>query len=171
MSERVRLLLLIGIVWSTMGARGQTLTGVQWPIPFDEPSASAGRTAKYKALLSGREIRPLSNGVYRVLGVRIESYQLDGTTNLIARTPDCFFNADTRVAWSSNRLVLESPNGLSMEGIGFHCQLTNVYLVMSNDVHTSVQQQLMQGARQIPGNVAVTNLPGTTNVALTVVPA
>src|SRR5689334_24151802 len=122
MSERVRLpLLLIGIICSAVGARSQTLTGVQWPIPFDEP----GRSAKYKALLSGREIRPLSNGVYSVLEVRIESYQFDGTTNLIARTPDCFFNADTRVAWSSNRLVLESPNGLSMEGIGFYCQLTN----------------------------------------------
>src|ERR1051325_11676557 len=133
MSERARLqLLLAGIVWSAAGARSQTLTGVQWPIPFDEPSASSGRTAKYKALLSGREIKPLSNGVYSVLGVRIESYQWDGTTNLIARTPDCFFNADTRVAWSSNRLELDSPNGLSTEGVGFLCHLTNVNLILSN---------------------------------------
>jgi len=149
-------------------AHSQTLTGVQWPIPFDQTNMVPGQTARFRALLTGKELRPLANGLFFVIGVRIESYQIDGATNLIARAADCIFNPETKVATSTNRLELESPNGLTIDGIGFRCHLTDVNLIISNSVHTSIEQRMLRGARDLPGGASVTNLPGTTNIAMTV---
>ena len=58
-------------------------------------SPGAARVTLYKALLMGNEIVPLSNGVFRVPGRSSDqSYQPDGVTNLIARAPDCIYNAE-----------------------------------------------------------------------------
>src|SRR5207248_1246245 len=112
-------------------------------------------------LLTLKEVSPFTNTVYRGVGMEIENRQPDGKTNLVARAPECLFDTDSRVASSTNRLELESPNGLSIEGVGFLCYLTNSNLIISNDVHTVVLQQLLQGAPELGGVGASTNKSAT----------
>src|SRR5438445_2841952 len=132
-------------------AGGQSFTGFKLPFPFEGSNAPPVGVVPYKTLLSLKELSPFTNTVYRGLGMEIENRQPDGKTNLIARAPECLFDREARVASSTNRLELESPNGLTIEGIGFLCYLTNFNLIISNEVHTVVLQQLLQGAPELGG--------------------
>src|SRR5207247_1750156 len=126
------------------------------------------RIARYQALLMLQQVTPLTNGLLGGVGMQIEIYQQDGKTNLIARAPECLFDQGTRVASSTNRLELESPNGLSIEGVGFLCYLTNLNLIISNDVRTVVLQQLLQGTPELGGVAVSTNKSGGGTIALIV---
>src|SRR5436853_4939975 len=91
--------------------------GFKLPIPFEGTNQPAVRIARFKSLLTLQEIVPFTNNLFRGVGMQIENYQEDGTTNLIARSPECLLDQATKVASSTNRLELESPNGLTIEGI------------------------------------------------------
>ena len=65
-----------------------------------------------KSQIKGGEAQTQRDGIVVITkGVRIENYLQDGTTNLTATAPDCFVNPKTQVAYSTNRLDVETAHG------------------------------------------------------------
>ena len=95
-----------------------------------------------KGLLTGAKGQPVTNDVYLITTMRLEHYELDGRTNLIALAPECLFNNDTRVAWSTGRLEIIGLDGdVHVEGHrGFRAFMTNSTLIISNRVRTIIRQ-------------------------------
>src|SRR3954468_21287852 len=136
----IALLILLGLSAPRTGAQ-MILKDFKFPIPFDRTNAPGTRIDRYKTLLTGQQVIALPKGLYGVTSMRIQNYQEDGKTNFIARAPECVLDSEKRIVSSTNRLELESPNGLYIEGVGFLCNLTNFILIISNQVRTYVRQQ------------------------------
>jgi hypothetical protein len=139
-------LLLIALVGTVplVAQIQQGFRGTAWKFPeyYETPLPGAKRTYPLKGLISGAQGRHLSNDLYLVSGMRLEQYAWEGPTNLLARAPECFFKADTRVAWSTGRLEIVGMGGrLTIEGNqGFQATMTNATLIISNRVRTVLER-------------------------------
>src|SRR6185436_7365665 len=100
-----------------------------------------GKTPLKGEITGGRAGGPQANGLVRVeQGVRIQNYLEDGRTNLIATAPECFVDYKNLVAFSAGPLQVETAGGqLSVRGMGFFYQQTNLNLTISNQVETTLR--------------------------------
>ncbi|MFO1459261.1 MAG: hypothetical protein U1G08_07605 [Verrucomicrobiota bacterium] len=88
------------------------------------------------ARVSGEDGRALSLSIYEVKGFRIETYNPDGTPNLIGEAPTCTFNVSTTNASSSGPLkITQAGGGFSLSGEGFNWNHAAQRLQLSNRVH------------------------------------
>ncbi|MBL9175967.1 MAG: hypothetical protein JNL10_20655 [Verrucomicrobiales bacterium] len=113
---------------------GQTTAG--------STGAKPGFTFPYRkdnvlvARVSGEDGRALSLSIYEVKGFRIETYNPDGTPNLIGEAPNCTFNVNTTNASSSGPLTItQAGGGFSLSGEGFNWNHAAQRLQLSNRVH------------------------------------
>ena len=129
----------------------QGFKGSSWKFPeyYELPLTGKFHTNRLKGLIQGAEGQHLSNRLFRVTAMRLEHYELDGRTNLLARAPECLFDMDTRVAWSTGRLEIVGLGGaMWVEGDrGFQVHMTNSTLTISNRVRTIIRQQLVKSAK------------------------
>ena len=125
-------------------SQGGTVKGFKLP-EFYEPVPGKVPPNRLKTLVTGAEAKPLSKSLVAVQGMRIETYQVSGATNAIAKAPQCMINLDLRQVSSTGRLELLTGNGrLYMEGNeGFFCRLTNFNLVVSNRVRTVIHHNVL----------------------------
>ncbi len=116
---------------------------VKFPEFYENPMTGKSQTNRLKGLLMGAEGQYLSNELFLVTQMRLEHYQTDGRTNVVAKAPQCFFDNEGRVAWSTGRLEVIGVNGgLKIEGNeGFQVQMTNSSLFVSNRVRTVLRQE------------------------------
>jgi len=125
----------------------QGFKGTAWKFPeyYETPLPGKNRSFPLKGLISGEQGRHLSNSLYLVIGMLLEHYEFEGVTNLLARAPECLFNMDTRLAWSTGRLEIVGMGGaLTVEGNqGFLARMTNSTLTISNRVRTVIRQDLL----------------------------
>ena len=75
--------------------------------------------------------------------MRLEHYQFDGRTNVVALAPECLFDNEARIAWSTGRLEVVGMNGVLriVGNEGFLVNMTNSALVVSNRVRTVLRQE------------------------------
>ena len=93
-----------------------------------------------KTLLEGTTAVPLTNGWYLLTGVRLQMFNTNGTLQISAETPQCYFDSVTRLVTSSNHLQIRRADGsFILEGDGFLLQQTNFNLIISNHVHTFIR--------------------------------
>lgn len=141
------LLLLASTLWAQLGAPGRIR---DFKLPeFYDPVPGQTPARRLKTLVTGAEAQPDLSGFVAVKGMRIESYLLDGRTNLVARAPQCTIDTTRRVAYSAGRVELVGNEGqFFLEGgQGFHCRLTNFALIISNRVRTVVRQAAFEPPR------------------------
>ena len=64
----------------------------------------------------------------------------------VAVAPECLFDADARVAWSTGRLDIVGMNGgITIRGNrGFQARMTDSTLTISNRVRTVIQRELVR---------------------------
>jgi hypothetical protein len=147
-SRRVGVLLALGslLAWPLLAQirSGGQASGWKYPERYELPILAKGQTNRLKGLLMGQQGQHLSNQVYRVNQMQLEHYDLDGKTNLIARAPECLFNMDDRIAWSTGRLeIIGLAGAMRMDGNeGFEARMTNSTLTISNRVRTVLRQGL-----------------------------
>lgn len=129
-------LLAVSVALGALVAPGksQTSTGAS--------SGKPGFTFPYRkdnvlvARVSGEDGRALSLSIYEVKGFRIETYNPDGTPNLIGEAPTCTFNVSTTNASSSGPLTItQAGGGFSLSGEGFNWNHAAQRLQLSNRVH------------------------------------
>lgn len=119
--------------------------GSRYPEFYELPSTGRAQTNRLKGLFFGSEWQHLSNKVFRVNGMRIEHYELSGSTNLVATAPECLFDAEARVAWSTGRLeIVGMSGGLTIHGTrGFFARMRESTLTISNKVRTTLQREFI----------------------------
>jgi len=124
-------------------------TALKFPEYYEMPLPGKNRTYPLKGLFSGEQGRHLSNSIYFVTAMRLEHYEMDGATNLLARAPECLFDMDTHMAWSTGRLEIVGMGGaLTIQGHqGFRASLTNSTLIISNRVRTVIQRGLLNESK------------------------
>jgi len=129
--------------------QGFKSTAWKFPEYYEVPLVGKSRSFPLKGLISGVQGQHLSNSIYLVTGMRLEHYDLDGATNLLARAPECLFNMDTHMAWSTGRLEIVGMGGaLTIKGNqGFQASLSNSTLTVSNRVRTIIHQDLFPPAK------------------------
>jgi hypothetical protein len=88
------------------------------------------------ARVSGEDGHALSLSIYEVKGFRIETFNPDGTPNLMGEAPTCTFNVSTTNASSSGPLTItQAGGGFSLSGEGFNWNHAAQRLQLSNRVH------------------------------------
>lgn len=93
-----------------------------------------------KSLLRGAEAEPQPNGRVLIHELLVETYNLDGTTELVVRAPECVYNSVTQTASSTGRIEARSGDGkMLIRGEGFLWQQTNSLFTISNRVHTIIR--------------------------------
>lgn len=119
--------------------------GSRYPEFYELPSTGRAQTNRLKGMFFGNEWQHLSNKVFRVSGMRIEHYELAGSTNLIATAPECLFDAEARVAWSAGPLeIVGMDGGLKIRGTrGFYARMRESTLTLSNKVRTAIQREFI----------------------------
>lgn len=117
-------------------------SGWKYPERYELPLLAKGQTNRLKGMLMGKEGQHLSNRIFRVTTMQLEHYELDGKTNLVARAPECLFDMEPRIAWSTGRLEIIAMGGaMRVEGNqGFQVQMTNSVLTISNRVRTVIER-------------------------------
>lgn len=121
-------------------------SGSKYPEYFELPLTGGSQTNRLRGMFFGNEWQHLSNKVFRVTAMRIEHYEMSGSTNLIAIAPECLFDADARVAWSTGRLDIVGMNGgIAIRGNrGFQARMGDSTLTISNKVRTVIQRELVR---------------------------
>lgn len=106
------------------------------PDYFDPPNQN-----QMKSLLRGQEAQPQPNGRVFIRGLQVETYRLDGSTDITVRAPECLYDSVEQTATSASRIEARSGDGrLFIEGEGFRWQQANSTFTISNRVHTLILQ-------------------------------
>jgi hypothetical protein len=94
-----------------------------------------------KTLLEGERAEPLSNGWFRLTGVKLKMFNTNGAVDMVAETPQCYFDSVARAVNSSGPLLIRKTDGtFDLSGEGFLLQQTNFDLIISNRVHTIIRK-------------------------------
>ena len=129
--------------------QGSRATAWKFPEYYEIPLPGKNRTFPLKGLICGEQGRHLSNSLYFVTVMQLEHYAVEGVTNLLARAPECLFNMESHMAWSTGRLEIVGMSGaMTVEGNqGFQANLTNSTLIISNRVRTVIQRGLLNESK------------------------
>jgi hypothetical protein len=127
------------------GGKVEWLRGFKSVDFYDQPAPN--QTNRLKTIATGARAVPQPGGVVLVDKMRIDTIEVDGRTNMVVQAPECLFDQNRRVAYSTGHVEVVSASGqFFMEGLGFLCSHTNSRVVISNRVHTVIRQDLMKTA-------------------------
>jgi hypothetical protein len=105
------------------------------------------QTNQIKSFLSGSEGQLMTNGLVRITQSRLENYPPRGrATNLVAMSPESYYEHETRLVTSTSALHLKAINGrMTLRGqTGYEFSMTNNHLVVSNYVRGFIHESLFQ---------------------------
>lgn len=114
------------------GSRANDFTSVEY---FEPPNQLT-----VKSRLSGTEARPEAGGLLLITRLRLETYDTNGEPGLVVKAPQCTYDTQRQVAYSSGHLRLETADGSShIEGDGFLWRQADSFLTISNNVQTVIE--------------------------------
>jgi len=132
-------------VWaSASSARAQVASVRNFKVAtwYDAPHEQQMHT-----LLKGAEAQPLAGDRSLVKTAYFAEYLENGQLQITIETPQCIYDRPHASANSPEHLLVRAAEGrFLIEGDGFFWQQTNANLIISNRVHTFVQQQLLDSA-------------------------
>jgi len=119
---------------------------------FKRSEMQEGQTNFLKALVTGRSAKPLSDGNYFLEEPHIDFMFPQGGTNVVAISPACFLDQKQQVVFSTNLLTLVAgTNQMKVDGVGYFGNLSNMFLIFSNDVRTVIRHELAASSRTNSG--------------------
>lgn len=141
MAFMVALALAVAVPLLAQIQQGFKGSGSKYPEFYQLPKTGGIQTNRLRGMFFGTNWLHLSNKVFRVAGMRLEHYEMSGPTNLVAQAPECLFDTQARVAWSTGHLdIIGMAGALVLQGRqGFQVQMTNSTLIVSNRVRTVIQ--------------------------------
>lgn len=127
-------------------------------------STSTGEKSRIRSLLFGREATPVGKGLILIKGLRIECYNLDGTTNTVITTPSCTYSVKDKMVESEEVLHLyRTDETLSIQGKGFSWNHQQLFLTISNQVLSDFSNIDMSGFSQLKTENHLTKNEKSTN--------
>src|SRR6186997_1416106 len=136
--------------WTCVPVFGQGFQGegIKFPIYYQAHELTRGQTNRLKLLITSKTAELLPNSTYRLGGMYLQHQDGFGRTNLIARSPECFYNHAQKTISSSSNLSVNADNGLLyLEGVGFFGNFTNMTLNLSNKVETRIREDIATQVR------------------------
>ena len=97
-----------------------------------------------KFLLTGAEGRPLEGGKVLLKQVKVETFARTGERQAIGSSPECIYDTVNRAVNSTGPMQLQTADGkFFIQGDGFLLQQTNLSMVISNNVQTTLHNDLL----------------------------
>jgi len=94
-----------------------------------------------KSRLSGAQAQPLPGGLLLIKQIKLETFETNGSPQLIANAPECIYNPSTGVANSPGEVHMRTGSGqLRMDGQGFLWQERESFLTISNRIQTILER-------------------------------
>jgi len=122
--------------WFRLAAQAPaaTATGAPRKPAFELPIKKDNRLV---ARFTGEEVpRQISIGVMEIKGFKVETFNADGTPNLVGEAPVCILSIANKNASSSGPLTVTQVGGaFSLRGEGFQWNHDEERLWLSNKVH------------------------------------
>jgi lipopolysaccharide export system protein LptA len=98
-----------------------------------------------KTLLGAGKALPTTGGAYLSDGVTLQAFTETNTPQFVVRAQYCFYSSTNHSVNSAGPLQMQTADGKFMiEGEGFFWLQTNSSLIISNNVHTLIQADLLQ---------------------------
>ncbi len=95
-----------------------------------------------KSRLSGAEAQPLPGGLLAIKQLKLETFGLNGTPEIIVNAPECLYNQLDGTASSPGRLEVQTGDGkIRVQGEGFLWRQNDSFLTISNQVHTVIKME------------------------------
>lgn len=132
--------LALGLAAAAVPSRGQTLpfgkiTDFQIPEFYPPP-----RENHLRALVRGAEAEAIGPAMFLIRRPTIHTVDPEGRTNLVLQAADCIYDANSRIAWSTNWIVATHGTGeITVSGRGFLWRQQDLTLIISNDVQSTVK--------------------------------
>jgi hypothetical protein len=93
-----------------------------------------------KTVLSGAEAVPQAGGKLIIKQLKLQTFALDGTPEIVVTAPECNYDAQEGTAASAGPLQMQTGDGrFRVEGEGFLWRQTNSLLTISNQVRTVIE--------------------------------
>jgi hypothetical protein len=135
-----------------MSARAQlrkytTMKGFKVFEYYESIPGMKAQTNQVKSFLSGSEGQLLTNGLVRITRSRLENYPpRSRATNLVAMSPESYYEHETRLVTSTSALHLQAINGrMILRGqTGYEFSMTNNHLIVSNYVRGFIHDSLFK---------------------------
>ena len=114
---------------------------------YESTPGLKAQTNQVKSFLSGSEGQLQTNGLWRIKQSRLENYPPRGqATNLVALSPESYYEHETRLVTSTSALHLKAINGrMTLRGhTGYEFSMTNNNLIVSNYVRGFIHDSLFK---------------------------
>lgn len=133
------------LAWGQINRAG-ILQGPSFAEYYDKDPKLTNQALRLRGVLTVRDAERLTNGIVFGHVMKLEHYSFEGATNLVARAPECFYEHESRTAWSTGQLEIVAMEGrFFITGRqGFEMNLTNNILNVSNRVRTVLRQNLFK---------------------------
>ena len=93
-----------------------------------------------KSRLSGAEAQPQAGGLLIIKQLKLETFSVNGTPEMIVNAPECIYDTFNHAASSPGHLQLQSGDGkIRTEGDGFLWRQNDSFLTISNHVYTVIK--------------------------------
>lgn len=103
--------------------------GVNYPLYNKE--------GRLEANLRGASVEPIGGNQLHFRQLHIETFNEDGTPNLVGDAPDCIYSLSSKTVTSGGLLnVVQSSGSFRVTGEGFLWEQVSGRLVISNQAHT-----------------------------------
>jgi hypothetical protein len=93
-----------------------------------------------KSRLSGAEAQPLPGGLLAIKQLKLETFGLDGKSEIVVNAPECVYDQLSGTASSAGRLQVQYQEGkIRIAGEGFLWRQGDSFLTISNRISTVLQ--------------------------------
>ena len=93
-----------------------------------------------KSRLSGAEAQPQAGGLLVIKQLKLETFNVDGRSEMIVNAPECVYDTFNHVAGSPGHLQLLAGDGkYRVEGDGFLWRQNDSFLTISNHFHAVIE--------------------------------
>lgn len=135
-------LIVVAMAFSLRAEVPKGISGKGIQFPYRDP-----KDGTLKAIFSGKNARQVTGSQVFITDFAMKTFR-NGNTNqieLIAEAPECLLDRSSAVASSAGPVKAYTANtNFYIQGVGFFCQQSNGFLVISNEVQTILHKEALE---------------------------
>ena len=138
----ILLILAFSAAFAPLSTQAQPRIGEMKGFKFAEYFSE--RQTQMKSLLEGATGRRRDDGTILLTGAKLQTFKLNGDPEITVEAPQCVHDPKTRSVSSEGALSVRTADGkFALSGEGFRYGQTNQWLIISNNVRTTIHGDLV----------------------------
>jgi lipopolysaccharide export system protein LptA len=134
-------------IFSAIAANPPLLTKPIKGFTIAEPYGPPHEQQNKSVLVAGKALLLPGGNALLSDGVTVRFFSETNTPQLVVRAQQCVYNSTNRSVNSSGPIQMQTADGkFTIEGEGFYLLQTNSSLIISNNVHTTIQADLLHSS-------------------------